>query len=85
MRFTKMHGAGNDFIIIDIMRENIPPASLPALARKLCAAHTSLGADGLMAVTAAKNGGDYAMLFYNADGSLGEMCGNGAGASPLRL
>lgn len=78
MRFTKMHGAGNDFIIIDIMRENIPPASLPALARKLCAAHTSLGADGLMAVTAAKNGGDYAMLFYNADGSLGEMCGNGA-------
>ena len=78
MRFTKMHGAGNDFIIIDIMRENIPPASLPALARKLCAAHTSLGADGLMAVTAAKNGGDYAMLSYNADGSLGEMCGNGA-------
>lgn len=78
MRFTKMHGAGNDFIIINNMEENLPAAALPALARKLCAPHTSIGADGLMVVQKAGKGGDYGMLFFNSDGSLGEMCGNGA-------
>lgn len=78
MRFTKMHGAGNDFIIINNMEEHLPASALPALARKLCAPHTSIGADGLMVVTEAEKGGDYGMLFYNSDGSLGEMCGNGA-------
>lgn len=78
MRFTKMHGAGNDFIIIDNTKENIPEEKLSALAARLCSRRLSIGADGLMAVCPAKNGGDYAMLFYNSDGSLGEMCGNGA-------
>ena len=78
MRFTKMHGAGNDFIIINNIEERIPEERLGALAKQLCAFHTSIGADGLMAVTPAKNGGDYGMLFFNSDGSLGEMCGNGA-------
>ena len=78
MRFTKMHGAGNDFIIINNMDGNIAIDSLPQLARRLCARQTAIGADGMMVVTPAKDDADYAMLFYNADGSLGEMCGNGA-------
>lgn len=78
MRFTKMNGAGNDFIILNNLEEHIPPESFPALARVLCHRHLSIGADGLMAVEAPAQGGDYRMLFYNADGSQGEMCGNGA-------
>ena len=73
-----MHGAGNDFIIINNMEEKLPESSFSQLAQKLCAFHTSIGADGMMVVVDAKNGGDYGMLFYNSDGSLGEMCGNGA-------
>ena len=78
MKFTKMHGAGNDFIIIDIDKENIDVSALPAIAKKLCERRLSLGADGLMAVTKPTAGGDYKMLFYNSDGTEGEMCGNGA-------
>ena len=78
MKFTKMHGAGNDFILLDNREAQLPPEAVPALARRLCAMHTSLGADGLMLVIPAEHGGDYGMRFYNADGSLGEMCGNGA-------
>ena len=73
-----MHGAGNDFIIINNIVEKLPVEKLPGLAKKLCAPHTSIGADGLMAVMPGKDGSDYSMLFYNSDGSLGEMCGNGA-------
>ena len=78
MKFTKMHGAGNDFIIINSMEENIAPSEASQLARRLCSRRTSIGADGFMLVIPPKNGGDFGMLFYNSDGSLGEMCGNGA-------
>ena len=78
MKFTKMQGAGNDFIIINGLEESIPLSSLPAIARHLCQRRISIGADGLMFVTAPSSGGDYRMIFYNADGSEGEMCGNGA-------
>ena len=78
MKFTKMHGAGNDFIIINNTDGVIPVAQLPALAVWLCAQHRSVGADGLMVVVRPERGGDYKMLFYNSDGSIGEMCGNGA-------
>ncbi len=78
MKFTKMQGAGNDFVLINNLEEKIPEAELPALARELCARRLSVGADGLMVVEAPRQGGDYRMLFFNADGSLGEMCGNGA-------
>ena len=77
MLFTKMHGAGNDFIILDNRDGQFPPEELSALAVKLCAVHTGVGADGLMVVTDSDRA-DYAMRFYNNDGSLGEMCGNGA-------
>ena len=76
MEFWKMNGAGNDFIVIDNRNEQIPWEKLPAAARILCKRHLSIGADGLMAVEESDRA-DYKMLFYNADGSLGEMCGNG--------
>ncbi len=78
MRFTKMQGAGNDFILVNNLQERIPEAAFPDLARKLCARRLSVGADGLMVVDSPRQGGDYRMIFYNSDGSLGEMCGNGA-------
>lgn len=78
MKFTKMHGAGNDFVIINNMVEGIPTESLPGVARCLCARRLSIGADGLMVVDQPTEGGDFKMRFYNADGSIGEMCGNGA-------
>ncbi len=78
MQFWKMNGAGNDFIIINNMEEHLPVESFPHIARTLCQRHVSIGADGLMVVEAPTDGGDYKMLFFNADGSIGEMCGNGA-------
>ena len=73
-----MHGAGNDFVILNTLEAQIPATLFPALARRLCARQTGVGADGLMVLVPAEKGGDYGMRFYNADGSLGEMCGNGA-------
>ncbi len=78
MRFCKMNGAGNDFIIINNIEERLDRSIFPALAQTLCHRHLSIGADGLMVVERPNQGGDYRMLFYNADGSAGEMCGNGA-------
>lgn len=78
MRFTKMNGAGNDFIILNNLDEHIDPTLFPQIARTLCHRHLSIGADGLMVVDTPRQGGDYRMLFYNSDGSEGEMCGNGA-------
>ena len=78
MQIAKMHGAGNDFVIVNNIELCLPRESLPALARVLCAVHTGVGADGMMVVVPAHKGGDYGMLFYNSDGSVGEMCGNGA-------
>ena len=78
MRFTKMNGAGNDFIILNNLTEHMDPALFPSIARTLCHRRLSIGADGLMVVDTPLLGGDYRMLFYNSDGSEGEMCGNGA-------
>lgn len=80
MKFWKMNGAGNDFIIIDNIREQLTAEELPEAARVLCERHMSIGADGFMAVDRPSEGveADARMLFYNSDGSIGEMCGNGA-------
>ena len=78
MKFWKMNGAGNDFIILNNLEEHLPVEDFPQLARVLCERHLSIGADGLMVVDTPTQGGDYRMRFYNSDGSLGEMCGNGA-------
>ena len=80
MKFWKMNGAGNDFIIINNIEENVPLEKLPEIARLLCERHLSIGADGFMAVDKPSEGvnADARMLFFNSDGSIGEMCGNGA-------
>lgn len=78
MDFTKMQGAGNDFIIINNMKLNIPVEKLSSIARHLCQRRLSLGADGFMVVDHPEDQGDFKMRFYNSDGSIGEMCGNGA-------
>lgn len=78
MKFWKMNGAGNDFLVLNNLEEHLPVERLPEIARTLCERRLSIGADGLMVVDAPREGGDYRMLFYNSDGSIGEMCGNGA-------
>lgn len=78
MQFWKMNGAGNDFIILNNIEEGLPAEAFPVLARTLCTPHRSLGADGFMVVEPAQGEGDFRMRFYNSDGSVGEMCGNGA-------
>lgn len=79
MHFTKMNGAGNDFIILENFDRALTHQSLPSIARALCDRCMSIGADGLMVLEPAESGNaDFRMLFYNSDGSMGEMCGNGA-------
>lgn len=78
MRFTKMQGAGNDFVIIDNRAGEISEAQMGALAKGLCRRRLSVGADGMMFVGLPEEGGAFSMDFFNADGSRGEMCGNGA-------
>ena len=73
-----MNGAGNDFLVLNNLEEKLPHSTFPQIARTLCERHLSIGADGMMVVEAPTMGGDYKMLFFNSDGSMGEMCGNGA-------
>lgn len=73
-----MNGAGNDFIILNNLDGGLPAGRFAELAQVLCRRRLSIGADGLMVVERARSGGDFRMAFYNSDGSVGEMCGNGA-------
>jgi len=76
LNFTKMNGAGNDFVLIDNRTASLP-LSREEIAR-LCDRHRGIGADGLIAVEPARTGADFRMRYYNADGGEAEMCGNGA-------
>ena len=79
MHYTKMHGAGNEFVLVENLNNELEGADLSALAVQLCGRETGPGADGMIVVMPADPAeADYAMLFYNQDGTLGEMCGNGA-------
>lgn len=78
MKFTKMHGAGNDFVIINTLEEEADLSDIARLAKTLCSRRTGIGADGLMLAARAEGDADFKLLFYNSDGSFGEMCGNGA-------
>ena len=73
--FAKYEGAGNDFILIDNRGEGFTPD--PRLIARLCDRHFGIGADGVMTLSRSA-GTDCAMRYFNADGSEGEMCGNGA-------
>jgi diaminopimelate epimerase len=77
MNFYKLQGAGNDFIIINNIKEKLPEERIPEIARRICTRKLSLGADGLLLVDAARHGGDIAVRVFNANGSESEMCGNG--------
>jgi diaminopimelate epimerase len=74
MRFWKMHGAGNDFVLTTAREAG--DADLGVLARRVCHRRFGIGADGLM-VAAPSETADVQMIYYNSDGSRGEMCGNG--------
>jgi diaminopimelate epimerase len=75
--FTKMHGAGNDFVLVDNRAGKIRLSREQVV--RLCDRHRGVGADGvLLLVPSASDKADWAWEFYNSDGSTGEMCGNGA-------
>ncbi|GHV91676.1 diaminopimelate epimerase [Spirochaetia bacterium] len=77
MVFCKMQGAGNDFIIFNNIKQEIPQEKFPEMAKRLCTRKLSIGADGLMVVEPPERGGDIKVRLINADGTDAEMCGNG--------
>ena len=76
MKFTKMHGCGNDYVYVNCFEENLPPEERPALSRKVSDRHFGVGGDGLICICPSDKA-DFAMDMYNADGSCAQMCGNG--------
>lgn len=77
VKFTKMHGLGNDFVLMDDRKAEVSARrNCAELAQKLCDRHLGVGADGLILVRTSVNA-DMAFCIYNADGSLAGMCGNG--------
>lgn len=75
MRFTKMHGAGNDYVYVNCFEEPVP-ADVPRLAQAVSDRHKGIGSDGLILICPSERA-DARMRMYNADGSEAEMCGNG--------
>ena len=76
LNFTKMDGAGNDFVIINNLNLNYVLEQNKIAG--LCDRHRGIGADGFIAVEPPQSNGDYRMRYYNSDGNEAEMCGNGA-------
>jgi diaminopimelate epimerase len=74
MRFTKMHGLGNDYVYVNCFEENIEHPA--ALAQRVSDRHRGIGGDGLILITPSQTA-DAGMRIFNADGSEAEMCGNG--------
>jgi diaminopimelate epimerase len=75
MHFTKMHGAGNDYVYVDCFTEPVP-ANIPELARRISNRRFGVGSDGLILICPSERV-DAEMRMFNADGSPAEMCGNG--------
>jgi len=73
MRFTKMHGIGNDYLFINCFEEYVPDPS--RLALQMCREHTGVGADGIVLIEPGESS-PFAMRIFNRDGSEAEMCGN---------
>ncbi|MBJ6978952.1 diaminopimelate epimerase [Luteimonas sp. MC1895] len=77
LRFSKMHGAGNDFVVLDL-RDGTPPPD-PALCRHLADRHLGVGCDQILTISRARSAGAVAGYgIWNADGSPSRQCGNGA-------
>lgn len=75
VEFTKSHGAGNDFVMIEDLDDQMGLLD-PKLVAALCDRHQGVGADGLIRITRSDTA-DFFMDYYNADGGVAEMCGNG--------
>ena len=75
MRFVKMHGCGNDYVYVDGFEET-PPSDPSSLSKRISDRHTGVGSDGLILVLPCEEA-DAEMVMFNADGTPGEMCGNG--------
>ena len=75
--FAKMSGTGNDFIVIDHRRTLVPETDQAEFVRKVCRRMFSIGADGVIFIENSEKA-DFSWRFYNGDGSVAEMCGNGA-------
>lgn len=76
MKFTKMHGCGNDYVYINGFTEKIPQDRKPELVRRISDRHFGIGGDGAIFINPSV-AADFEMEMYNADGSRAEMCGNG--------
>lgn len=76
MRFTKMHGCGNDYIYVNGFEEKVEQSKKPELVKKLSDRHFGIGGDGVIFINPSEEA-DFEMEMYNADGSRAEMCGNG--------
>ena len=76
LRFTKMNGAGNDFVVIDNRAGDV--RLQPEQIVRICDRHRGVGADGILLLEKGSNGADFRMRYYNRDGGEAEMCGNGA-------
>ena len=76
LRFTKMNGAGNDFVMIDNRDGKV--RLQPEQIMRICDRHRGIGADGILLLEKGSNGADFRMRYYNRDGGEAEMCGNGA-------
>src|SRR6202162_1048560 len=76
LRFTKMNGAGNDFVMIDNRSGDVRLE--PEQIVRICDRHRGVGADGILLREKGSNGADFRMRYYNRDGGEAEMCGNGA-------
>ena len=78
MKFTKMHGCGNDYVYVDGGKEIIPSDKKPEVVQKVSDRHFGVGSDGLIFINPVDDADiDFEMEMYNADGSRSEMCGNG--------
>lgn len=76
MKFTKMHGCGNDYVYVNGFCEHIAEDKKPELVRRLSDRHFGIGGDGVIFINKGKNA-EFEMEMYNADGSRAQMCGNG--------
>lgn len=76
MKFTKMHGCGNDYIYVDGAKEQIMQEKKPEIVKRLSDRHFGIGGDGVIFINPSDEA-DFEMEMYNMDGSRAEMCGNG--------
>lgn len=76
MKFSKMHGHGNNYIFINLFAEPLPEQAMPDLARRVSDVHTGIGSDGLITIGPSEQA-EFRMRIFNRDGSEGQSCGNG--------